>query len=152
MKLKLLKKKNYLSIIENSAKGENLMFRNLWAEKNENTIDIVENGRLSCAVFVSTVLYLFKAIGDLHATVEATVKDMLESGWVETKDFEPGVVLVWEKKDFGSNGVHSHIGFYTGDEEAVSNSSMDRGVPIRHHYTYNNTRKIEKILKYPEFN
>lgn len=150
MTLKLLKKKNYLSMIENSANGENWMFKNLWAERGSEVIDILNNGQLSCAVFVSSVLYLHKIIGDIHANVSATVKDMMESGWHEIEDLRPGAVLVWEKKDFGVGGIHGHVGFYMGHEQAISNSSLDKGIPTKHHFTYNGSRRVEKILWHSE--
>ncbi len=126
------------------------MFRNLYVESDGVEKDILDNGRLSCAVFVSSILYINKLISDIHATVERTVEDLLSSGWSETTNFQPGAVLVWEKKDFGDGVEHSHIGFYIGNNKAVSNSSFNEGVPVEHDYTYDNTRKIEKILWHPE--
>lgn len=152
MVIKLLKKKNYLTMIENAAKGENWMFRNLYAEIDGKEVDITKDGRLSCAVFVSSILYLHKLIKDVHANVASTEKDMLSFGWKEVKELKPGAVLIWEKKDFGSGGVHGHIGFFVGKEMAISNSSFDKGVPMKHHYTYNGTRKIEKILWHSALN
>jgi hypothetical protein len=149
MLLKQLKKKNYLTMIENAAKGENLMFRNLYVEIGGKKKDVLDDGKLSCAVFASSVLYLNKMINDLHATVKRTVEDLFDSGWRETNELQPGAVLVWEKKDSGDGQSHAHIGFYIGNDMAVSNNSYNGGVPTKHHYTYNNTRKIEKILWYP---
>jgi len=42
---KLLKKKNYLTMIENAAKGENWMFRNFYVEKDGETYDSLEDGK-----------------------------------------------------------------------------------------------------------
>ena len=51
-------------------------------------------------------------------TVESAVKDMEQSGWKQTKKLAPGNIIVWEeKKD------HAHIGFYIGNDKAISNSS-----------------------------
>jgi hypothetical protein len=144
MPVKLLKKKNYLAIIENAAKGENHMFRNLYAEIDGREKDILENGGLSCAVFVSSVLYLHKLIRDLHANVGSTEQDLKKSGWIEIREIKPGAVLVWEKK----NG-HKHVGFYLDNETAISNDSL-AGYPRKHHFTYNNTRKIEKMYWHKE--
>ena len=133
-------------MIENAAKGENWMFRNLYAEDNGSIKDIYDNGRWSCAVLVSSILYLNKLIGDTHANVESTEKDMLASGWQEIKELKPGAVLFWEKKIGDDDGkMHGHNGFYVGDNMAVSNDSKVKGFPHKHHYTYNDTRKIEKI-------
>lgn len=144
MAIKLLKKKNYLTMIENSAKGENWMFRNLYAEISGEEKDILKNGGLSCAVLVSSILFMNKLIKDLHANVSATEKDMVGSGWREVKDLKPGAILIWETKD-----DHSHIGFYMGKDMAISNDSRGAGFPHKHHYTYNNTRKIERIYWHP---
>jgi hypothetical protein len=86
----------------------------------------------------------------MSATVESAVKKLVDAGWQEVHQLYPGAVLVWEKKDFGEGQLHSHIGFYLGNNIAVSNSSFNEGVPVRHHYTYDNTRKIEKILWHPD--
>lgn len=154
MKVKLLKKKNYLAMIENAAKGENWMFRNLYAEVDGQEKDILEDGRLSCAVVLTSIIYLNRLTDDLSSTVDSAVRKLLASGWYETDELKPGAVLVWEKKavqpPHGDGKLHSHIGFYVGGEMAVSNSSFNSGVPIKHHYTYNDTRKIEKILWHPE--
>lgn len=133
-------------MIENAAKGENWMFRNFYFEVNGREKDILENGRLSCAVFVSAILYLFKLINDLHATVNSTEKDIKENGWYEITDLKRGAIVMWEKKlGDDDNKIHGHIGFYVGDNMAISNDSKGTGFPHRHHYTYNGTRKIEKI-------
>ena len=149
MVLKLLKKKNYLAMIENAAKGENWMFRNLYATIDGQERDIVDNGHLSCAVLVSSVLYLNKLIGDVHANVQSTTDDMIRSGWYEISELKPGAVIIWEKVVGDDNVPHQHDGFYVGNDEAISNSSKQTGFPWKHHYTYNDTRKIEKIYWHP---
>ena len=53
LSITLLKKKNYIAMIQNAAKGENSMFRNLYALVDEKEKDIVNNGDLSCAFFLS---------------------------------------------------------------------------------------------------
>src|SRR3989344_997793 len=115
MSIKLLKNKNYLTIIENSAKGENWMFRNLYFEIDGKEVDVLEDGGLSCAMFVSSILYLNKLIGDIHTTVVGTEKDMLESGWYEIRDLKLGAVIIWEKKIGNKDGLpHYHNGFFMG--------------------------------------
>jgi len=153
--LKLLFKKNYLAQIKNSAKGENHLFRNFYIEKDDKTEDSLKNGKNSCAVMVSSILYLFNPLLEFvdkkrwikytHLTVASTGKDMAESGWYETKELKPGAVLIWEKKDNRDGEPHNHIGFFWNGQEAISNDSRGTGFPHKHHYTYNGTRKIEKI-------
>lgn len=149
MAIKFLKKKNYLAMIENSASGENRMFRNLYIETDGVVKDLLEDGKNSCAVFVSSILVLldnlFHWIQGLHATVISTEDDMTKSGWYETKDLKSGAILVWEKKLGHDGKMHKHIGFYIDKNMAISNDSRGTGIPHKHHYTYNDTRKIEKI-------
>ena len=156
MAIKLLKKKNYLAMIENSARGENWMFRNFYIEKDGEVKDSLEDGNNSCAVLVSSILVLlnnlFHWISGPHATVLSTEKDMRENGWHEIDSVKIGAILIWEKKEGHNGNMHYHIGFYVGDNEAISNSSKDTGFPWKHHYTYNDTRKIEKIYWHPALN
>ena len=148
--MKLLKKKNYLAVVENSAKGENWMFRNFYIEKDGGAvIDSLEDGKNSCAVFVSSILVLLNDlchwIKGPHTTVTSTESDMIESGWHEVDSVKIGAILIWEKKEGHNGNMHYHIGFYIGNDEAISNDSRGTGFPHKHHYTYNGTRKIEKI-------
>ena len=163
MKPALLKKKNYLTMIENAAKGENWMFRNFYIDENGVEKDAYNNGRWSCSALVSSILYLLNStlifegkstwIKFTHANVRSTEKDMLESGWYEIKDLRPGAVLIWEDKLGDDDGkVHGHNGFYIGNDMAISNDSKGIGFPRKHHYTYNDTRKIEKIYWHDELN
>lgn len=143
-------------MIENASKGENWLFRNFYVDKDGNKLDALDNGRLSCAVLLSSILYLQnsslefnnkpKWIKFVHANVPSTVKDMEENGWYEIDKLIPGAVIVWEKRD-ASGSENWHMGFFIGDEMAVSNDSGrgNSGFSRKHHYTYNDTRKIEKI-------
>lgn len=152
--MNLLFKKNYLTQIENSAKGENWMFRNFFIIQDGVEKDALEDGGLSCSAFASSILYLFNSVLEFlnkphwikftHANTESSVKDMLEHGWYEIKDLKPGAVIIWEKQK------HEHMGFCVSDVEAISNDSKGTGFPWKHHITYNGTRKIEKILWHPE--
>ncbi len=151
--MRLLKKKNYLAMIENSVKGQNWMFRNFYIEENGKETDILKDGRWSCSVFVSSILYLHKLISDVHANVKSTTKDMLTNGWYEIKDLRPGAVLVWEEITGQDDGrLHGHNGFYTGNDMAISNDSKGTGFPHKHHYTYNEVRKVEKIYWHDSLN
>lgn len=157
--VRIKKLKSLLAIVENSIKGgDNYIFRNLYAEENGKEIDILENGQNSCAVFVSWILMVIGMIKNSHSTVYGTEKDMLASGWRQIEKLRPGAVIIWEKK-MGDNGLlgkkdveFTHIGFCISATEAISNSSKGTGFPWKHHITYNETRKIEKIYWHPELN
>lgn len=157
--VRIKKLKSLLAIIDNSVKGgDNYLFRNLYADENGKDIDILENGQNSCAAFVSWILLTLELIKHPHATVYGTEKDMILSGWQEIKELKPGAIIIWEERlaDKGLLGnkdmEFSHMGFYIGNEEAVSNDSKGTGFPWKHHYTYNNTRKIERIYWHPQLN
>lgn len=120
------------------------MFRNFSAVVNgENNIN--DNGELSCAFFVSFILFFFKQINSGHTTVNSTIKDLINNGWKKIAKPRPGAVLVWEENDFGKHGMQKHIGFYIGDYKAVSNSEK-LCFPIKHHWTYQGKRKVNLIL------
>ena len=142
-------------MVENAAKGENWMFRNFYVEKEGAVIDSLEDGKNSCAVFVSSILVLLNDlchwIKGPHITVISTENDMLESGWYEIDSVKIGAVLIWEKKGGHNGNMHYHIGFYMGNDQAISNDSQGIGFPHKHHYTYNDTRKIEKIYWHSAF-
>src|SRR3990167_2510191 len=108
VRIKLLR--SLLAVVENSVKGgDNYFFRNLYAEENGKEVDILENGRNSCAVFVSWILYLFNPtleflkkpcwIQFTHATVYSTERDMVANDWYRIKNLKPGAVVIWEKRD-----------------------------------------------------
>ena len=143
MKVILIIPDTYLAVIKNSI-GSNL-FRNLYAKVNGKKTDITANGELSCAFYVSSILLLFKFIKEGHATVDSTVKDLKQSGWKKIKKPKIGSIIVWEKKDFGNNNIHKHIGFFIGNNKAVSNS-YKLCYPVEHHFIFNGKRKIELIL------
>jgi hypothetical protein len=125
-KMKLDLKKSYLNKISQSVGSR--FFRNLYFKSDAGSTDIMKNGDLSCAHFVSCILYFFGLIGELHATVASTVEDMEASGWKKIKEPRVGAILVWEAVN-----ENSHIGFYIGNGQAISNSSKKR-MPIEHRW------------------
>ncbi len=138
-KVKLILYDSYIKAIKNSV-GSNL-FRNLYAYLNNKKQDITKNGRLSCALHTSSLLLLFGLISKPHSTVDGVIKDLKRSGWILIKKPRKGAILVWERK----NG-HKHIGFYIGNNKAISNSFLKRK-PILHHWTFGtkNSRSFRKI-------
>lgn len=126
--------KSYLKMIQNSI-GSN-MFRNLYAKVNGKERDILDNGSLSCAFFVSNILHHFELIRQPHATVEGLIQDMEKSGWKKSRKLKVGDVIIWEPVDFTGDGVkYAHVGFYMGTEKAISND-WKIGTPIKHHFTF----------------
>ena len=139
----------YIAVIKNSVGSK--MFRNSYAKINGKKTDILQNGMLSCAFFVSSILVLSKLIKEIHGTVDGTVKDLEQSGWQQIAKPKIGSVLVWEKIDFGNKNFHKHIGFYIGNNKAISTNSFKKRQPAVHHWTYGikrnkPARKIEAIF------
>lgn len=132
-KLKFLLKDSLLRTLENSIGTK--LFRNSFYIIGGKREDILGNGRLSCAIFVSSILYIFKLIRDVHATVDGTIRDLEASDWRRVRSPRPGDVLIWEPLRFADGSEHGHIGFYIGSNMAVSNS-LRQGCPAKHHYTY----------------
>ena len=142
--VKPLLRDTYLAVINNSV--GTAMFRNFYAEVDGVRSDIMRDGDLSCAFYVSAVLKMFGYISRLHGTVDGAVEDMRTSGWVDTKEPKPGDVIVWEKKKFDNGEEHNHMGFYLGENKAISNSDRER-VPVIHEFEPG--RKVEAILTHP---
>jgi hypothetical protein len=145
MSITLLKKKSYLAMICNAARGENHMFRNLYALVDGVERDILRDGTLSCNYFVFAVLYINKLIGDMHVGDGGGLeKDLITSGWEAINTPKEGAVLLWEKRMGADEKMHGHSGFFIGNDQAISNSS-EQGFPVTHHWTYDDTREVEKI-------
>lgn len=145
-KKKSLFLKTYLAMIANSV--ETKMFRNFFMEIDGEEKDILENGRLSCAVYVSAILILHGLIQGPprgpHAILKSLVKNMEDSGWQKIKKPRPGAVLIWEPMKIGER-ANEHAGFFWKKGEAVSNR-LELFAPMKHHWTYG-TRKGKPIRK-----
>lgn len=131
---------SYVQTIQNSVNSN--IFKTVWAEVGGKRKNITQDGRLSCAIFVSSVLILFNLIKGKHTTVAGTLKDMESFGWKKIKKPRVGCVLVWEDMKFRSD-VHSHIGFYMGGHRAISNS-RNKKTPQTHNWTYGHIGKRPK--------
>jgi hypothetical protein len=151
--VKILRKKSYLAMIRNSAKGENHMFRNDYALVDGQEQDINANGALACSFFASAILYTNKLIKDMHAGTMGLEKDLKASGWVQIDELREGALVVWEPQQGrfvpGMGHEHGHLGFYIGNNRAVSNGSNSTLMPEEHDATYDGTRKIERIWWHP---
>lgn len=138
--IKQLLRLTYLSVIAGSVGTK--MFRRFYAEGSKRR-DILEDGNLSCAYFVSAVLHLFKLIEAPHVTVAGTIKDMESSGWRRIPKARIGCVIEWEKIAGEDGNMHSHLGFYVGSGRAISNSA-EKGVPVEHHWTFGATKSAPR--------
>ena len=147
---KILLYDSYLKMINNSVGTK--MFRNLYLEADNRNIDITENGKLSCAFFVSNILLIWGLISKGHATIKSTLEDMKKNGWerISEDKIKPGDVVVWEEKEFKRGRIHSHIGFYAGNKKTISHSDGIKAIS-KHNWKYNNKRNIIAIYHYLKF-
>lgn len=118
--------------------------------------DLVHGGEYSCAFFVSVILLASKLLKEPHLRVQGTIKDLESSGWIDTNEPKPGDILVWEPIKESDGEDHFHIGFYLGEQRAISNSTSQRA-PREHHWTFGTeaentpTRAIVRVLTHPTF-
>lgn len=133
----------YLAMIKNSLQTS--LFKNFYVKNNQGKkIDVMRNGEVSCAFYVSSILVILRLIKQAHGRVDITVEDMKFSGWKKIKNLKIGAVIVWDKFDFGEGEPREHIGFYIGNNQAISNS-YKKHCPIKHSLTYGGKRKIKAI-------
>ena len=111
------------------------LFRTLYAKVDSEEKDILRDGKLSCAYFVSSILFHCKLVADLHTTVRGLEADLNRSGWQKIEQPKVGSVLVWEPKLLPDGSIRKHSGFYLGGTQAISNSTVHR-VPKIHRVNF----------------
>ena len=127
---------DYLATLLSAVRGTvgSVLFASLYVRQDGKLSDILEGGRVSCAYFVSVLLHALKLIETPHATVSGTVADLEGHGWIRLDRPRPGAVLLWEPADHDGS-ANRHLGFYVGDDRAISNSTSQR-VIAEHHWTF----------------
>lgn len=148
-KPKFLAKETLMAMVKNAV-GTN-QYRNLFIQGPDGEIeDATQDGALSCAAFVSGVLATLGLIDRGHATVLSTVANLERAGWrkVELGNIlETGDVLVWEDQYSEIGKSHKHIGFYVGNNRAISNSESGK-TPVEHDWLYDGKRAIEQVWRF----
>ncbi len=147
-KITFLTKQNLVAMVEASI--ESTMFRNIYTIVNGEKRDILEDGNLSCAYYVSCILLIFKLINEPHAKVAGLLRDMLENTWFKANgDPLPGDVLTWEPKYFKNSGkIRDHVGFFLKDNIAVSNNPILK-TPTTHMYNLYDGRPLKAVYRHP---
>ena len=151
--LEKLPRKSLIKMIENSIGSKTFNSFYVLDKKSGKELDILEDGGLSCASFVSGILTIYGLIDHPHATVKGVIASLTEEyGWRETEKLEPSNVVLWEEIACGEESNNQHLGFILNENEAVSNSSLNREI-TKHHITYGTesdgtpTRKIIRIFQ-----
>src|SRR3989338_10938142 len=79
--------KTYFAVVKNSV-GAGL-FKNFYAKVGGKSKDIMANGELSCAFFVSSICRMFDLTKKVHGTVDNTLKDLEKFGWSRVRKPQP---------------------------------------------------------------
>jgi hypothetical protein len=140
--------KSYVAAIKNSIGTRAFRQLYMYDKDADRVVEVLQNGNLSCAYFVSSTLHHFGLLDNFRVNVEETATAMKAQGWQTIKKPVPGSVIVWNKMYFKkSKKRHGHIGFFVGPHRAISTSSH-LGYPVIHNLRPNG-RKIIEILWHP---
>ena len=161
--------KTYLQTIQDSIWSD--IWRHFFITKDDGkSMDILKNGSVSCAYFVSNILKQFGMIPTSHANVDSTRETMSRSGWYSIDlctpywDIPLWSVIFWKEKLWSTDrdiydkpiSSHKHVWFYVWDKKAISNQSDDFYIdstkvwtPQIHDWRFNWDREIEYIFTYP---
>ncbi len=137
-----MKLQNLLLSVKNSIGTQ--LFRSYFIDDNQ---DVLCDGDLSCAYFISSILLIHGLIDRAHFTVSGTIFAMQNSGWHEIKIIKEGCIVVWGSVH--QNGAdHKHLGVYIGEGQAISNRSS-LGMPGEHSLHYSGLDKDGNKKKAP---
>lgn len=147
----ILKRDTLLAMIRGAVGSS--MFAHLYATVNGKRRDILRDGELSCAFFVTTILHGLGLLAEPHATVSGCVRDLEASGWRRIQKPKTGSVILWSGVQYSDGELHKHVGFFAGKGQAISNSSS-KGSPQMHDWKFRTPtnlkgRTIEGIFWHP---
>lgn len=139
--------RTYLSVIKGSV-GTN-MFRHFYARIDGEETDTMEDGLKACAFYVSSVLAVFGVLDKPHSLVSSLVAAIEKAGWQKVESGpEPGDVLVWEPaRPTPEDEPIDHIGFYIGEERAISNLWRER-TPGEHDWLFRGSSERQVVAIY----
>lgn len=120
------------------------MYRTLWADVDGVRRDILDNGRVSCAFYVCSMLFHFRLIEQMHATITGLEADLKRSGWRQVEHLVPGAVIIWEKAVQEGGEAHEHVGIYLGEYLAVSHSDKTK-TPVIHERYFGSGKDLRRI-------
>lgn len=120
----------YLAMVSGSVGS--CQYRSLYVNKNGDNFDVINDGDLACAFYVSSILHTMNLIKNgVHTTVQFVESDMTDSGWQKVEEPRAGAVVVWENKNGDDGATHKHIGICLDEKFCVSTSPKERS-PIKH--------------------
>ncbi|MEK7464317.1 MAG: hypothetical protein AAB617_00900 [Patescibacteria group bacterium] len=151
---------SYLAFIKNSVGSK--AFQEFYCLVNGKKLEVLQRGRVSCAFYLTSVLKIFSLVKNIQITIHRALDEMERSGWRRIHKPRVGAIIVWEeiKSDKDKNSKifassHKHMGFFVGNNRAVSTSTKKR-VPIEHGLVYSggqkSNRKIIAIYWHPRLN
>ncbi len=122
------------------------LFQKLYmTDETGKQVEITNDGELSCAFTVTSILKIFNLIDDVHATVAGTLRAAPNNGWEPTTTPQAGDLIVWDVYE-----GHPHIGFYLGGQDCISNNTA-LGYPTKHKITMKDGRQPQQFLTNPNF-
>lgn len=136
-------------MIENSVGTK--MFNSLYAEVDGEKKDILEDGNLSCACFVSSVMYLFEMIDMQRARTESLKKFLDESPnfvKVDCSDAEPGDIAIYGEVEYPNGRLFPHSGFVKDANTVVSTNYKKKAVDKHALAETPSGQKLEAIYRY----
>lgn len=142
-------KRTLLSMVEGSV-GSGI-FKSFWVETpEEGSFDSMDNGRLSCAFYVSGMLSILGLCDGVHGTVNSTIADLVESGWQQVDEPTPGDIVHWVPNT-DEETILQHIGFYVGENSCISND-WQTGTPQKHALDYDSRRIVKAVYRCTNWN
>jgi hypothetical protein len=152
--MEILRKETYLKMLTNSINTK--LFNTIIVKDELGEVkDILNDGEYSCALFVSSILFLHSLTYKTRSTVLNLEKDLSENPLFiqisNQSEIESGDVLIWESVTYEDGSQNRHVGFAISDTEAVSTNYIEKCVtkhPINKEIeNTGEVRKIEKIFR-----
>jgi len=153
--MEILKKETYLKAIENSINTK--LFNSIIVRETDGTVrDVLNDGEYSCALFVSSVLFLHNQVSRTRSTVNNLENDLKENSTFkqieDSSTIEAGDVLFWESVTYEDGTQNRHVGFAISSSEAISTNYIQKCV-VKHpiNKEIENTgevRRIENIFRF----
>lgn len=112
-----------LAMVRNSVGSR--LFNTFYVQLSDGTtIDAFDDGKASCAAFVSGLLVMAGKLDGFHGTVDQTVAGLEKTQWgqlssVQLQTVKPLDVLVWEAVQLEGTD-YRHIGFAIGEMAGLS--------------------------------